>query len=201
MIRNQLQISDTDFLVMYAGNIGASQGLEVILDVARLLADRDDIHFAIIGGGTMAATLRARADELSLKRVKFLSAVPFEQMPEVQADADASLVLQKANVLDVNLPSKIPAILASGRPIIAAVNPLGDAHRILLESGAARLASPGDAKAIAAAIVEIAADRVRAEKMGLDGRDYAISHFSQAQAVGEYLQAFKKVLPPNRLPA
>lgn len=185
--RDMLGLSDTDCLVMYAGNFGASQGLDVVLEAAARLNSRTDIHFAFVGGGTMAATLKARASELALSRTHFLPAVPFRQMPEVQAAADIGLVIQKANVRDVNLPSKIPVIMACGRPIVGAVNPSGDAYRILTESGGALLAHPGDNASLASAITELADDKSRAKTMGERGRAYAVKHFSQRAAIDAYL--------------
>jgi len=166
----------------------------MVLQAAKLLEDAESIHFVFIGGGTMAASLRDQAGQLELRRVHFLPAFPFSEMSEIQADADVGLVIQKANVLDVNLPSKIPVIMACGRPIIAAVNPSGDAYRILEDSQAAILVTTGDATALADAVKDLAGDTGRADRMGEWGRAYAVDHFSQPSSVAAYVRILDNVV-------
>jgi len=110
----------------------------------------------------------------------------------VQAAADVSLVMQKSNVLDVNLPSKIPAIMASGRPMIAGVNPMSDAASIVREASAGIVIAPGDPDELAQAIEALHASPTRRRKYAQQGREYALAHFSRSRALDAYESAIEE---------
>ncbi len=174
-----------DPVVLYAGNMGFSQGLDRVVDAAALLSG-EGVQFLFVGDGTQKAELAARVRETGVANAHVLPVEPQERMPEVFAAADLLLVSQKGNVLDINLPSKIPAYLAAGRPMIAAVNPHGDAARIARECGAAVWVPPEDPAALAGAVRALLADPLRREAMSRAARAYAEAHFRRGPAVERY---------------
>lgn len=179
-----------DPVVLYSGNMGFSQGLDRVVDAAALLA-RERVKFVFVGDGTQRERLEARVRETCATNARILPIVPQERWPEALAAADLLLVSQKGNVLDINLPSKIPSYLAAGRPMIAAVNPHGDAARIARECGGAVWVPPEDPAALAAAVRCLLADPVRREAMSRAARAYAERHFRQGPAVERYEAAFQ----------
>ena len=184
VFRRDNAIRENEFVVMYAGNIGLSQGLNAVLDAAERLRAEKDIRLVLVGGGSSLESLKADAEARRLANVTFLPIQP--EMRWVQAAADVSLVMQKSNVLDVNLPSKIPAIMASGRPMIASVNAYGDAASIVAQANCGVLIAPGDAEALASAIRTLYGSSELRTEYAERGRRYAVQHFSRAQAVQEY---------------
>lgn len=179
-----------DPVVLYAGNMGFSQGLDRTVDAAAMLA-REGVKFLFVGDGTQKAELVARVRETGATNAFVLPVEPQERMPEVLAAADLLLVSQKGNVLDINLPSKIPVYLAAGRPMIAAVNPHGDAARIARECGGAVWVPPEDPAALAAAVRGLLADPARRQAMSQAARAYAERHFRRETAVERYETSFE----------
>jgi len=167
------------FTVMYAGNFGEFQGLDVLIEAATRLRGQKDIGFALVGGGVVEAGLRGMVAERQLDNVSFIASQPFERMADVLALGDVQLVsLQDREVFRSTLPSKLQATLAAGRPVIAAV--LGDAADIVRSSGAGLVVTPGSAEELADAVRMLAnrpAESVSA--LGERGRRYYEQNFSE----------------------
>jgi len=142
-------------VLMYAGNFGELQNLETVIEAARLLRDRHDIVIALVGSGVTETRLRAQAEQHDLRNVRFLPPQPFERISNVLALADAQLVtLKDVPVLRSTLPSKLQANLAAGQPIIGSVS--GDAAAVIEDAAAGFTAPPGDAPALANAMMSFA---------------------------------------------
>lgn len=167
------------FTLMYAGAMGDVQGLQVVLDAAERLRDRPDIGFVLLGAGVARAGLEEAARRRGLDAVAFAPAQPVQAMADVLASADAQLIsLADLPVFTHTLPSKLPATLAAGRPIIGAVG--GDAARLIRDAGAGWAVNPGSDAELADA-VRAAADLPRGELVarGEAGRAYYLQHLSQ----------------------
>lgn len=102
-------------IVLYAGSMGKKQGLEMVLETARVLQNDDpDIMFLLIGEGSAKEGLVQRAKELGLRNVMFNPPQPPEDFPALLALADVHLVIQKKGVAEAFMPSKLTGILAVG---------------------------------------------------------------------------------------
>lgn len=161
------------FRVVFAGNIGAAQSFDTIIEAATLLRDHPDIHWMVLGDGRMRESAEAEVKARGLSdRVRFLGRHPAESMPRFFALADVLLVtLRRDPVFAMTVPSKLQSYLACGRPIIAALD--GEGARVLEESGAGMACPADDARALAAAVLRMRdlAPAARAE-MGARGRAY-----------------------------
>ena len=177
------------FRVVYGGNLGLAQGLDAVIDTAALLqARRADIEIRLYGDGVAAAELRARAARIGLSNLRIEPRVPQAQMAAIFAAADALLMhLADDPLFAITIPSKTQAYLAMGRPIVAGV--AGEAAELLRASGAALVAPPCDAAALAQAIARLA-DTPRAEReaMGRRGRRFYRRQFAFELGVGRTLQ-------------
>lgn len=100
-------------LVLYSGNIGKKQGLDLIVRAAKLKQSQG-LHFVICGDGAAKLELQALAAESGLGNISFLPLQPYEKLPQLLALADVHLVIQNAGVADAVLPSKLTNILAVG---------------------------------------------------------------------------------------
>lgn len=169
------------FEVMYAGNIGDVQGLEVVVRAIALLDDLPNVRLRMVGSGVALGRLQALARDLGVEdRVRFEGPRDIRQMAGVMADADVQLVcLSDDPLFHITMPSKIQAILACGRPLIASAP--GDAGRLAAESGAGFAVPAGDAPALASAIRGAAAMPAgELTEMGRRGRQYYETHLSAA---------------------
>lgn len=113
-LRSQFGISDDDTVILYSGNIGKKQGLDMILDVAEEYRERKDIHFLMFGAGVEKDNLIQKAKEKQLTNIRFFPLQPYDQLPALLATADIHLVLQKKEASDLVMPSKLTGILAAG---------------------------------------------------------------------------------------
>lgn len=139
------------FNVMFAGGIGRAQGLDTVLECARLVEDISDLQFVFIGDGIDLPRLKERANSMKLKNVRFLGAYPEEDMPALFSLADVLLVhLRDEPLFRLTIPHKIFAYMASGKPVLAAI--AGDAADVITSAGAGLACAPSDPVALAGAI-------------------------------------------------
>lgn len=143
--------------VMYAGNFGDVQGLDTAVRAVALAREQVDVTLRMIGSGVAEESLRRLAAELGVAdHVRFEGSRTLAEMAGVLADADVQLVCLKDDPLfHLTMPSKIQAILASGRPLVTSAP--GDAARLTDESGAGWSAAAGDPEALAALFVRASA--------------------------------------------
>jgi colanic acid biosynthesis glycosyl transferase WcaI len=168
------------FVVMYAGIHGLAQGLENLVDAARLLQEREDIEFIFVGEGPKKAELVHRKNELGLRNVTFLPEVPAEQMPAYLSAADCSIVpLRDEPVFYGARPSKMFEAWACSRPVV--LSAAGEAEEALRQAGGGLAVPPEDAAAIARAVKTLASDPAGAREMGQRGRLFVESHYSRRE--------------------
>lgn len=164
--RKALRIPDDHMVALYSGNMAGKQGLEVLGGVAGILATVSS-KFTIILCGQGPARQELEKACATLDNVRFLDLQPLEKLSELLATADIHLLPQRAEAADLVLPSKLTGMLASGRPIVA----MADEGTALAEEivGCGIAVRPGDAQAMAQAIVALSDADVRAE-MGRSAR-------------------------------
>ena len=174
------------FVVLYAGNIGYLQGLEHVVEAARLLKDSGDIEFVFAGDGSARESLIEKSDRLGLSNTRFLPYQPFKQMPEVLATADISLVtLLKGSGFGA-LPSKSYAIFASGRPLLASVDEGCELWDLVKTSEAGLCVPPENPHRLAEAIHRLKQDDSARERLGRNGRLWAERYHSPQSAAQKF---------------
>lgn len=184
---------DTGFPVVFAGNIGTAQVVDVIVEAASLLSAYSDIRFVMLGGGSRREWLLQQVQARGLTNVYIPGRYPVEEMPGILKKASALLVtLADEPIFSVTVPGRIQTYLAAGRPILASLN--GEGARLVIEAEAG-LASPAeDPRALADAVLQLfrmaPAER---EKMGMNGRRYFSEHFDRELLVDQLLDHFRSV--------
>jgi colanic acid biosynthesis glycosyl transferase WcaI len=142
------------FNVLYAGNLGPFQGLVSVIEAAKLLANRPEICFIIVGSGHEEQILKKKVLEYDLANVKFLGRFNVTDMPEINALADIQLVhLRDLDFFRSTVPSKTQVCLASNRPTILAV--AGDAADLMERSQGGLVCQPDNPEALADAVMKI----------------------------------------------
>lgn len=180
-LRQELGFTDQQVVALYAGNLGHKQGLEIVLEAAKLLAGLAMIQFVICGDGAARVTLQSAAQGLS--NLKFLPVQPRELLNELLNLADIHLMPQKADAADLVMPSKLAGMLASGKPVIATALPHTGVGEIISQVGV--LIPPEDAQAMAGAIRSLAAALDERQRLGAAGRAYAQSHWERERVLSE----------------
>ena len=185
--RTDLGIGD-EIVVMYAGNVGFSQSLELVIEAAKQMPD---VVFVINGEGSARASLQESAKTLT--NVKFVDYQPTERVSEVLASADIHVVPLRAGLGSVSVPSKTYSILAAGRPIVAAIDVDTEVPRILAASNAGIVVPPDDATSFITALSELRNDREKIERMGVNGRQWVETHVSPAAVAESYLHVINSL--------
>jgi colanic acid biosynthesis glycosyl transferase WcaI len=163
---------------MYAGTHGLAQGLDVVLEAAKLITD-PEVELVLAGEGADKAALVAKAKRERIANVRFLPNQPRDAMPALLNQAYATMVTLKAlDVLRHARPSKMYESMAVGRPIVASLS--GEAAELVEAAGCGLVVPPEDPAALASAIERLAADPEGARIMGERARAYVAEHFSRA---------------------
>lgn len=149
--RRELGLSGDDFVVLYAGNIGAKQSLGVVLDAARKLAGRPGLHFVVAGDGPEKR--RLMQDFGDLASVHFLPLQPEDRLCELLNLADLHVLPQSRGAADLVLPSKLGGMLASGKPVLVTADAGTELFEVL--TGTAILTPAGDSAAMAEEIAHL----------------------------------------------
>ncbi len=113
-LRTKWGFEQKDKIILYSGNLGKKQGLEIVINAAEALLYRSEIKFVIIGSGAYRGTLQKMAEQKNLNNVYFKPLQPWGLMPEILAAADVHLVVQRSGAADAVLPSKLTNILSAG---------------------------------------------------------------------------------------
>lgn len=175
LLRAELGIDPGTLVLLYSGNMGEKQGLEIIVDVARMFSDTPGVLFLMSGDGV--ARKRVMAAAAALPNVRFIPLQPAERLNELMNLADVHLLPQRANAEDLVMPSKLTAIMASGRPVVASARGGSDVARAAAEGGL--IVEPGDAEAFGMAIRRLLGDVELRSSLGAAGRAYAISNWDR----------------------
>jgi colanic acid biosynthesis glycosyl transferase WcaI len=173
-------------VVMYAGNVGLSQSLELVLEAASALAYEEDVIFVINGQGARRNELEQKAR--GMQNVRFIDLQPIERLPEVLAAGDIHLVPLKRGLARSSVPSKTYSILAAGRPLVASVDEGSEVARIVERAGAGVSVPPEDAEALTKAIRSLLDSPDAVRQMGASGRTF-VEDWASAAAVAESYEA------------
>lgn len=190
--RSELGIGDEP-VVLYAGNVGFSQSLELVVEAARGLRD---VTFLINGDGAARAGLERAA--ASVPNVRFAGYQPPARLAEVLATGDVHVVPLRTGLGDVSVPSKTYSSLAAGRPVVASIDLDSEIPRLLSEAGAGVAVAPDDPAAFAAAVAALVADPARAEAMGAAGRRWAEEEASPSAVGVAYDHLLREVAQRGR---
>ena len=171
-------------VVMYAGNVGLSQSLELLVAAASEMRDRDDVAFVINGGGSALARLREAAAPLG--NVVFVPYQPPDRLGEVLAAADIHVVPLKRGLAKASVPSKLYSVLAAGRPVLASVDLGTEVDRTIHEAGAGLCVPPDDEARFIEALRSLIDSPERRAAMGAAGRRFVEGWVSPAAVAGRY---------------
>jgi glycosyltransferase involved in cell wall biosynthesis len=174
----------SEFTVLYAGAHGISNDLEVVLSAAQLTREHREIQYVFVGDGKERVNLIAKAQNLGLPNVQFLPSIPKQQMSGALAAADACIaILKPLDLYQTTYPNKVFDYLAAARPVIMVID--GVIRQVVEEANAGIFVQPGDANALAQAILKLSIDRSYGHQLGLNGRNYVIQHFNRQKLAAQ----------------
>jgi colanic acid biosynthesis glycosyl transferase WcaI len=169
-LRCEWNIAPDAFVLEYSGNLGRAHEYDTVLGAAERLHDRQDIVFLFVGGGHMLQQLTARVAAKALTNFRFVPYQPRDRLTESLSVGDAHWVSLRPEFEGLIVPSKVFGICAAGRPVVAVCAQDGELPRLLGPGEASIVVAPGDADALATAILELADDPLRGDAIGAAGR-------------------------------
>ena len=193
--RQKFGIAGSDIVGLYSGTMSNKQGLDLAIEAASILQDtHTNIHFILAGEGPHKPKLVELA--AGRPRIHFLGLQPNESFNELMATADFHLIPQRAEAADLVLPSKLGAVLASGRPVIAMANKgTGLAAEV---EGVGLVVLPGDTPALVAAICRLSGDEALRDRLGAEGRARSVDRWDRRTIVHRWAeQMIAMSLPPG----
>jgi colanic acid biosynthesis glycosyl transferase WcaI len=167
--RTRLGIGANTCVALYSGNMGEKQGLEILLEAAKLMHEEPDMLIVICGEGS--AKERLMQIGAGLTNVRWLPLQPIEQLNELLNLADIHLLPQRADVADLVMPSKLLGMLASGRPILATAHSGTQLAKVVLSCG--KVVEPGNAQGVAQGLLELLHAPQQREQLGAIARKVA----------------------------
>ncbi|MCU0918439.1 MAG: glycosyltransferase family 4 protein, partial [Planctomycetes bacterium] len=183
-----------EFTLSFAGVLGYSQDVDVILGAAQRLRQGPAVRFLIVGDGVEKERVQRKAEALHLDNVTFLPMQSREVYPLVLHCSDVGLSTLNREVMSPVVPSKILSIMAAGKPVLACMNLEGDAPKIIRGAGCGYVFPAGDDEQLARAIRELQRSPQLCQTLGENGRRYCEAHFSLAACADRYLELFATLL-------
>jgi len=192
--RKELGIKREQLVLLYSGSMNKKQGLELLVQAVEALRDREDLVWVFGGEGPGKIALIDATRHMP--QVRHVELQPSERLNDWLNLADIHLLPQKAEAADLVLPSKVLGILGSGRPMVATCPMDTTLGRLAEETG--RRVDPGDAKALAGAILELSINEQERWALGERAREIAKENYGMNSVLGEFERSALQALERER---
>jgi colanic acid biosynthesis glycosyl transferase WcaI len=185
--RRELGLEDK-IILLYSGNMGAKQGLELLAPLAEFFAQNSRVHFLFCGDGAFRPQLEALVAHRP--NVTMLPLQPINRLNDLLNAADIHLLPQRAGAADLVMPSKLTGMLSSGRPVIATADAGTQVARVVegdgAESACGLVVPADDDAALHAAVVRLIEDPALRKRLGEAARRYAVQHLGKEQVLERF---------------
>lgn len=169
-------------IVLYSGNMGAKQGLELLAPLAQSFLHNPDIHFIFCGDGAFRPKLEQMVSDLP--NVTLLPLQPLERLNDLLNAADMHLLPQRASAADLVMPSRLSAMLASGRPVIATAHE--GTQVAMVVKGRGVVVPPEDQDALQGAVQQLLEDPSLRQRLGKAARQFAVEHLGTESVLQQF---------------
>ena len=194
----ELGIAD-QFVVLYAGNIGKTHGMEVLAEAAAALREDARVHFVVLGFGAKKPWLEQYIATHGLRNVTVLAPRPRSEQIVFLNACDLALISFVPGMAGVSVPSRMYSQMAAGKPIVGVADEESELARVIREEQIGWVVRPGDAGGLVAAIREAAADPARREVMGARAAEAARTKYTFERADRAYQELFDELSPAGRV--
>jgi colanic acid biosynthesis glycosyl transferase WcaI len=198
--------TEADKVVLYAGNMGAKQGLEMVLDAAAQYQNQsgsdfysesvDAVKFVFVGAGAHVDALKQQTTEMNLKNVVFKPLQAWEDVPAMLAMADVHLVVQKKGAADAVLPSKLTNILSAGGHAVVTAEKDTELGQLTVKfPGIYTLAEPESLPAFIQALdAELSRIDEGENSWNRIAREYAEQHLNKDAILSKFLDNMRQLI-------
>lgn len=193
--RERHQLGKDDFLVVYSGNLGVKQGLDILVEAAALIKDKK-IRILISGDGAYRQKLAARVEASKLPHISMFPIQSEESYREMLVDADVCLITQQAKTGGFFFPSKLLTTLAFRKPIISVADDESEVAVVTKLGGFGVSIRPNEPVALADSILKLSADPGMLERMGAAGFEF-VRQFEMSSVLTDYERRLQAVVHGN----
>lgn len=184
-------------VVLYAGNIGKKQGLELLFLVAEVfLIRRPDVLFIIVGEGAAKVNLERVVFEKGLTNIIFKPLQPIEKLGALLATADLHLVLQLQGAADLVMPSKLTGILAAGGAVLATAEEGTELYKVVTQHEIGQVVQPGASEELEKGIESLLDDVMLLQQYQHNARKFAEAYLHKETILRDFEQELNKVVAP-----
>jgi len=191
---DRLKLDRACFYVVYSGNIGKSQNIEMLLKVAELLIDEKDIRFVVIGNGVCRDELFEKSQKRNLDNIRLIDFLPYNDISYVFGLGDVGLVMSKAGIGGSSVPSKAWSIMCAERPILASFDHGSELESVIKKAECGVCVSPDDATALASEILLMRDDPERCKSYGSNGRKYVLENLTKERGCSKLVQLIESII-------
>jgi glycosyltransferase involved in cell wall biosynthesis len=181
------------FIVMYSGNIGLTQGLERIIDLANHFKKNNILRFVLIGEGASKLKLQEKAKELNLENIIFLSYQQKNELKYSLSAANIHLITMEKGLSGVMVPSKIYGILACGRPFLGLVDQDSEVSTIANDYKCGFIIDPNDTEKIVSTTEWALSHKQELENMGKNSRKAAVEKYNRKISTSKFNEIISKI--------
>jgi len=178
------------FYVTYNGNIGLTQNMDMLLEVAKALEANEGIHFVLVGNGAYLDEVKRIVSERNIGNVTLLPFQPYEDISHVFSLGDVSLVISKPGVGANSVPSKTWSIMSASRPVLANFDE-NELKTIIEKNNCGIFTKAGDKVAFTDAILKLYGDRELCKDMGRNGRKFVMENLTKEIGTQKYVDVIK----------
>ena len=180
------------FYITYNGNIGLTQNMDMLLEVAKALEANEDIQFVLVGNGAYLEQVQQIIKDRNINNVTLLPFQPYEEISHVFSLGDVSLVISKPGVGANSVPSKTWSIMSASRPVLANFDE-NELKIIIEKNNCGFFTKAGDKVAFTDAILKLYGDRKLCKEMGRNGRQFVMDNLTKEVGTQKYVDVIKSL--------
>ena len=178
------------FFITYNGNIGLTQNMDMLLEVAKALEANEDVQFVLVGNGAYLEDVKQIIADRNVQNVTLLPFQPYEEISHVFSLGDVSLVISKPGVGANSVPSKTWSIMSASRPVLANFDE-NELKSIIEKNNCGIFTKAGDKVAFTDAILKLYNDRELCREMGKNGRKFVMDNLTKEVGTQKYVDVIK----------
>ena len=182
------------FYVCYSGNVGHTQNMEMLCDIAKdLESENPDIGFVIVGEGAFKPKLEEIIKEREIKNITLIPFQDYKDISCVFSLGDCGLIISKKGVGTNSVPSKTWSIMSASNPVLASFDKGSELDKIITETSCGICAEADDKEALKKAILDMYENKDQLQVLGANGRKFILKNLTKDVSTGKIINVLKGV--------
>ena len=181
------------FYICYSGNIGYTQNMEMLMEIAKELEENEEIQFVIIGEGAYKEKLLSQMEERNIKNITVLPFQDYADISHVFSLGDMGLVISKKGVGNNSVPSKTWSIMSASRPVLASFDAGSELDKIITENNCGICVDADDKEALKETILKMSEEKEKLSQMGENGRKFILENLTKEIGTSKRIEILRRV--------